>query len=215
MLTLKRTLNRLLLLPAVVLAAGCGGGRHPAAPAAASGGLRGLVLQPLPRKPSLILTDTAGRPFDLDAATAGKLTYLYFGYTHCPDACPLTMSDLAAALREQPIGIRRRVAVVFVTVDPTRDTRKALRAWLALFDRAFVGLTGSPRQIVAAERAAGVPLAPPERVHGSTYTVAHSTLVLAYSPDNLAHVVYSEGFHAADYAHDLPLLLAAGRQPAR
>lgn len=162
--------------------------------------------QPLPHKPRFVLTSTAGRPFDFAKATRGKLTYLYFGYTHCPDACPLTMGDLAAALRREPAAVRRRVDVVFVTVDPRRDTPHELRRWLDHYDPSFIGLTGSRAQITAAERLAGVPLAAPEKAAGG-YSVAHSTLVIPYSPDGLAHVVYSEGFRPDDYAHDMPGLL--------
>ena len=196
-------------------AAGCGGaagshsvttGRAAPATTAASPKLRGLVPEPLPRKPSFTLTDTAGRPFHFAAATRGKLTYLYFGYTHCPDACPATMGNLAYALRLQPASVRKQVEVVFVTVDPRRDTRRVLRAWLDHFNAAFVGLTGTARQIVAAERAAGVPLAPPTRHSGKNYAVEHSSLVFPYSPDDSAHVVYTQGFRAADYAHDMPIL---------
>jgi protein SCO1 len=194
---------------AVLVVSGCGGGHHTGRPAAtkSKSALRGLVPQPLPRKPNFVLTDTAGQPFRFARATRGKLTLLYFGYTHCPDACPTTMADIGAALHSQPASVRARVDVVFVTVDPRRDTRHVLRAWLDHFDRSFIGLTGGRAQVVAAERAAGVPLAPPEKQKGTNYAVAHSTLVLAYSPDGLAHVVYSQGFHARDYAHDIPLLL--------
>jgi protein SCO1 len=175
--------------------------------ASAGGGLHGLVPQPLPRKPSFTLTDTAGRPFRFAAATKGKLTFLYYGYTHCPDACPTTMADLATALHEQTPAIRRHVEVVFVTVDPRRDTRHVLRAWLNHFDRSFVGLTGSRTAIAAAEQAGGIPVAPPEKVKRSHYSVAHSTFLFPFSPDGVAHVVYVQGFRAADYAHDMPLLL--------
>ena len=123
--------------------------------------LRGLVPTPLPRKPSFTLTDTSGRPFRFAARTRGTLTYLYFGYTHCPDACPTAMTDLAYAVRRQPASVRRRTTVVFVTVDPRRDTPRRLRSWLDHYNRSFVGLTGTPQQIAAAERAAGVPVPPP------------------------------------------------------
>jgi protein SCO1/2 len=194
----------------VLVATGCGGANRAAPPAttAATAGLRGLIPTPAPRKPDFLLTDTGGRRFRLAAKTRGKLTYLYFGYTHCPDACPLTMADIAAALRHQPARIRNRIEVVFVTVDPRRDTPKVLRAWLDRYNRSFIGLTGGQAAIRAAERAAQVPLAPPEKQKGVNYSVSHSTLVLPYSPDNRAHVLYSEGFTAADYAHDMPLLLA-------
>jgi protein SCO1/2 len=166
------------------------------------------VPTPLPRKPRFILTDTAGHPFSFITRTRGKLAYLYFGYTHCPDACPTTMAELAAALHRQPRDVRRRVEVVFVTADPRRDTERVLRAWLDHFNHAFVGLTGTQSEIVSAERQAGVPLAPPAKVTGKNYSVAHSSFVLPFSPDGRAHVVYTQGFHTADYAHDMPLLLA-------
>jgi protein SCO1/2 len=117
------------------------------------------------------------------------------------------MTELAYAVRSAPAADRRRTAVVFVTVDPRRDTRRALRTWLDHYDRAFVGLTGSIAAITAAERDAGVPVAPPEPEAGSHYAVSHSSLVIPYSPDGRAHVVYTQGFRASDLAHDLPLLV--------
>jgi|GEM_PF-4386617 protein SCO1/2 len=110
------------------------------------------------------------------------------------------MEELTYALRRQPASVRRRVEVVFVTVDPRHDTRPVLRAWLDHFSRSFVGLTGSEAQVVAAERAAGVPVVP------GSYT-RHSSFVLPYSPDGRAHAIYTQGFTPDDYAHDLPLLL--------
>lgn len=189
-----------------LLVAGCGGGGAPSATrtTAAVTGLRGLTPDPLPTKPSFTLTDTAGRPFNLVSGTRGKLTYLYFGYTHCPDVCPATMGELAYVLKHEPASIARRVEVVFVTVDPVRDTPKVLRTWLDHFDPAFVGLTGTVRQIEVAETAAGIPYVPPS--HGKAY-LTHSAMVLAYSPDDRAHVVYTQGFQPSDYLHDLPLLL--------
>ncbi len=186
------------LAAAALIVTGCGGQKATSGESATS--LRGLVPQPLPPKPSFTLTDTAGRPFSFAARTRGKLTYLYFGYTHCPDACPATMDEIAYALKRQPASVDRRVEVVFVTVDPRRDTRAVLRTWLNHFNRSFVGLTGSEQQIEAAESAAGVPYVP-----GKVTT--HSSLVLPYSPGGLAHVVYTQGFKPDDYAHDLPLLL--------
>jgi len=199
--------------------AGCGGARHAVAPprspvaSSAGGGLYGLVPEPLPRKPDFTLTDTAGRPFNLVAGTRGKLTYLYFGYTHCPNACPVTMSALSYAIRLQPPAVRRRIAVVFVTVDPRRDTLAVLRAWLDHYSTSFIGLRGTMAQIVEAEQAAGVPPAPRVPEVGD-YSVPHSSILFAYSPDELAHVVYATGFSPTDYAHDMPLLLRFTRPAA-
>lgn len=201
-----------MLAASAALLAGCGSSNRASeqtttAPAAANA-LRGLLPEPMPVKPSFTLTDTSGRPYDFAAATRGKLTYLFFGYTHCPDACPATMSYVQYALRMQPAALRRKVAVVFVTVDPRRDSPKALRTWLDHYNRGFVGLTGSLAQIGRVEHAAGVPTAIPQKVKGSiSYQVEHSSILFVYSPDDRSHVVYATGFKPADYAHDLPLLL--------
>lgn len=200
----------ILSLALAAILAGCGGtGHHASAPKApVSAGLRGLVPEPLPHKPSFTLRDTSGRPYRFLPATRGKLTYLFFGYTHCPDACPATMSALSYALRIQPAAIRKQIAVVFVTVDPGRDTGPVIRRWLDHYGRSFVGLRGSTAQIAAVERKAGIPTAPPPSVaRKKNYTLAHSSLLLAYSPDGLAHVLYAQGFKPTDYAHDMPLLL--------
>ncbi len=200
------------MLTAVLMVAGCGSSRTGKTPKpAASSELRGLVPEPLPPKPGFTLTDTSGRPYDFASASRGTLTYLFFGYTHCPDACPATMADLAYAYRLQPEAIRRQIRVVFVTVDPRRDTGPVLRRWLDHYNRAFVGLTGSLREIGLAERAAGVPPAPREPEKGTNYSVSHSSILFAYSPDGRAHVVYAQGFQPADYAHDMPLLLRFAR----
>jgi protein SCO1/2 len=162
----------------------------------------------MPVKPAFTLTDTADKPYDFDAATKGKLTYLFFGYTHCPDACPATMSYLAYALREVPASVRRQVAVVFVTVDPRRDTLPALKRWLGHFNPAFVGVRGTLQQIGLVEHEAGVPTAVPIRSKGALgYQVEHSSILFVYSPDDRAHVMYATGFKPADYVHDMPLLL--------
>ena len=118
----------------------------------------GLVTPPLP-KPRFILTDTSGRPFDFTAATKGYVTLLFFGYTYCPDQCPMHMANLSAALKKLPAGTADHVKLVFVTTDPARDTPPVLRRWLDAFDRRFVGLTGTEQNIAAVQRMAGVPLA--------------------------------------------------------
>src|SRR5262249_48653183 len=164
--------------------------------------------EPFPVKPSFTLTDTTGRPYSFSQSTKGKLTYLFFGYTHCPDACPATMSYIKYALSRQPASVRNQVAVVFVTVDPQRDSRPVLRRWLDHYDKSFVGLTGSIRQIGDIEHMAGVPTAILRKKKGvASYEVEHSSVLFVYSPDDRSHVVYATGFKPQDYAHDLPLLL--------
>ncbi len=165
------------------------------------GEYRGLGLDPPQPRPTFTLRDTAGRPFDFAARTRGHPTFLFFGYTHCPDVCPTTMADLATALRGVPDGLRRAVRVVFVTTDPARDTGPVLAAWLRHFDsdlpNRFVGLTGDAARLAAAQVAARVPVA---EDGGQT----HSAELLLYGTDDYARVVYLAGSAPEDIQHDLP-----------
>jgi protein SCO1/2 len=166
----------------------------------------GLVTPPLP-KPGFVLTDTSGAAFDFRQKTEGYVTLLFFGYTYCPDQCPMHMANLSAALKRLPAGMANQVKLVFVTTDPARDSPPVLRRWLDLFDRHFIGLIGTERAIEAVERAAGVPLATRQEPPNGNYAVSHANFVLAYSRDNRAHVIYPGGVSSDDWVHDLPLLI--------
>jgi len=166
----------------------------------------GLVKPPLP-KPRFTLTDTSGAPFDFWRETDGYVTLLFFGYTRCPDECPLHVANIARGLKKLPAGVGDRVKLVFVTTDPARDTPKVLRAWLNQFDKRFIGLTGSQAAIDAVQAAAMVPVATKTARAGDDYAVGHANFVLAYTKDNLAHVIYPGGVTQQDWAHDLPQLV--------
>jgi protein SCO1 len=157
------------------------------------------------QRPSFTLTGTDGQPWDLTAATKGRLTLLFFGYTHCPDVCPTTMADIAVALRSVDPALAKQVQVVFVTTDPARDTPPVLGDWLHRFDAdlpvPFVGLTGTEAQLQQAQLSAGVPVA---QDNGQT----HSALLLLYGADDLAHVAFDSGNSPAQIAHDLRLVAA-------
>jgi protein SCO1 len=158
----------------------------------------GMVSPPMP-KPRFTLTDTSGNPFDFWSATDGYVTLLFFGYTHCASVCPVQVSYVASALRKIPKDLAHRFRVVFVTTDPARDNPHQLRSWLNHFDRSFIGLTGAEADLDAAQTAAHVPFA-----KGSPD--GHAAFVLAYTADNLAHVIYPTGISEADWVHDLPRL---------
>jgi protein SCO1 len=157
----------------------------------------GLVTPPLP-KPEFTLVDTYGAPFDFRTGTDGYVTLLFFGYTHCTSVCPTQLALLAGAMKRISQNVADQVKVVFITTDPKRDNSRLLRAWLGHFDRSFVGLTGSEAEVTAAQEAAGVP-------HSSNPT-EHAAFVLAYTKDNLGHVIYPSGITQADWLHDLPQL---------
>ncbi len=176
--------------------------------------LRGVTFSPARAKPAFTLTDTHGKPFDFQRDTRGAVTLVYFGYTNCPDVCPLQMSNIAQALKRMSPEDQAKVRVVFITTDPARDTAEHLRAWLDNFDTHFVGLHGDLRDVNQISSTLGLPGAMMEPMANmppgprqASYTVGHAAQVLAFTPDDSLRAEYPSGFSADDFAHDLPLLL--------
>ncbi|MEU6851780.1 SCO family protein [Actinacidiphila alni] len=168
----------------------------------------GTVLDTPFTKPALDLTDNQGKPFDLVKETAGHPTLLFFGYTHCPDVCPTTMSDLALAKAKLSKADQDALRVVFVSSDPERDTPARLTEWLGAMDKSFIGLTGKFATIQAAARSVGVGIDPPVKEKDGSITVTHGAEVLAFWPkDNKAHVLYMSGTTAEQFAADLPKII--------
>ncbi len=178
-------------------------------------GLRGTPLGEPLGKPTFVLSRTDGTVYDFARATQGKVALLFFGYTNCPDVCPLHMANIAAVLAKMPWDQREAIRVIFVTTDPDRDTPERLGTWLAGFDPAFVGLRGAADTISAIQRSLG--LAPasrqPSADSSQEYLVGHAAQVIAFGRDNVARVVYPFGTRQDDWAHDLPIL-AAGASAA-
>lgn len=164
---------------------------------------QGTELNPPKDRPQFTLTDQSGQPYDFAAKTKGTPTVLYFGYTNCPDVCPLVMGTVGDALSKLPADLQKQVQVVFVTTDPTRDTPAALAAWLGHFDtqvaNKFTGLTGTKQQVEAAQQAAGVPVAEDDGQ-------LHSSLVLVYGKDDKAHLAWQADITSAAVQHDLPIV---------
>ncbi|MFF9842474.1 SCO family protein [Streptomyces sp. NPDC013740] len=160
-------------------------------------------------KPDLVLTDTKGEKYDLRAATKGKPTLVYFGYTHCPDVCPLTMSNIAIARKQLPKTDQDKLQVVFVTTDPERDTAAELGKWLpAAGDPSFVGLTGDFKTIQAGARSIGIGIDPAKKEKDGSVVSMHGAQVIAFSPTtDQGYVLYGENTSADDYAKDLPKLI--------
>ncbi|MFJ9046489.1 SCO family protein [Streptomyces sp. NPDC102347] len=209
-----------LATAAAMLLAGCGASEEHRAdgePAAVvsqadDSPYRGTALDSGFTKPDLVLTDTAGKPFDLRKQTAGKTTLMFFGYTNCPDVCPTTMGDISLALSKQPKSVKDSVEVVFITTDPERDTPKSLGKWLKTFGPNFTGLSGDLDKVKKAAFTLGISVEEPKKHHDGTVTSDHGAQVAAFLPaDDMAHVVYTAGTTSDDYAHDLPLLVKSTR----
>ena len=199
---LRNVVSAAVFATAALSAASCGGDSP------RPGELHGAVLSvPIP-KADFTLANTAGEPFAFREETQGYVTLLFFGYTSCPDICPVHMANIAAVLRKLPPQTASRVKVVMVTVDPERDTPERLRNWLNAFDPSFVGLTGSAEEVNGILRS--LMLAPAVRGEGETdYLVGHTARVIAFTTDDRAHVTYPSGTRQIVWAHDLPLLVEA------
>jgi protein SCO1/2 len=200
-LIMRRVLFTLLLV-----AAAC----RPSAPKAFDPeGLAGpTILPPIP-KPEFVLRATDGKPFDFRKETAGYVTLLFFGYTHCPDVCPVHLANIAAALGKSSPEVNNGVKVVFVTTDPARDTPEVIRTWLDKFDRRFIGLSGDSAEIAGALRQVRMGAPTREQLpNDTTYYVGHAAFVMAFTRDDLAHVVYPFGIRQADWVKDLQKMVA-------
>ena len=125
----------------------------------------------------------------------GRLVLLYFGYTLCPDICPTTLIDLRHALDRLTPDERRQVQVVFVSLDPARDTPDKLAEYVAWFDPAFIGVTGDEATVAEVARRYGVAWRKVEDASGAGYLIDHSATV---------YVVDAEGRLVDTLPHGLP-----------
>lgn len=151
------------------------------------------------------LTDHNGHARTL-ADFKGKAVALFFGYTHCPDVCPTTMADLASAMRL--MGERSNdVQVLFVTLDPERDTQELLAQYVPSFDSRFLGLYGTPEQTAAVARDFKVFYAKQESAGHDGYTIDHSAGVYAFDKAGKVRLYFKYAQKPAEIAHDLEQIL--------
>lgn len=137
------------------------------------------------------------------------VTVVFFGYTRCPDVCATQLADAAAAMRRLDPGVRSKVGLEFVTVDPARDDAATMRAYLARFDPTFVGLTGSLATIQSAADALGVALtgnASSKAAGAGGYEVGHGAQLIGFGPDRKASVLWLPGTPVGDLRDDLTTL---------
>jgi protein SCO1/2 len=135
----------------------------------------------------------------------GQVTVLLFGFTHCPDLCPTTLSNLAAVL-DQLGEDRDRVEIVFITVDPERDTSGVLRDYLSGFGPNFIGLTGEAVAIRKVAKTFKVFFQKKPLPDGD-YTMDHSAVIYILDPQGRVRLMFSAGRQPEDVAHDILQLL--------
>jgi len=190
----------------MLLLAGCKGGeRAKASPP--PGKYHGATLVPPMPQPDFTLPTTEGKPFHFKAETKDYVGLLFFGYTHCPDVCPVHMSNLASVLDRLPVGVAGRIKVIFVTVDPKRDTPRELRAWLDKMRPSFIGLRGPIDEVNKIQGKFGMPRAEVEQNPKGGYGMGHGAAVIAVVGDSV-RALFPFGIRQSDWMEDLPKLVA-------
>lgn len=158
-------------------------------------------------------TVTIGGPFDLldgkgnaftDAQLKGRYSLIFFGFTHCPDICPLTLQVMSQAL-DLAGPAAEQVTPVFISVDPERDTPDLVGSYVEAFDPRIVGLTGAPEQVAQAMSSYKVfaqkaPLLDADGKDTGDYTVQHSTMIYFMGPDGQYVTHFTNGTAAEDIA---------------
>ena len=174
-----------------------------AAHAADAEGLKAGVFNPPREAPDFSIRGSDGMTLSL-SQYRGKVVVLGFGYTSCPNVCPVTLAVLAQAYRKLgPLG--SQVQIIYLTVDPERDNAERLKEYLAAFDPTFVGGTGSAAQMAAVRTNYGVTAE--KHGTGSDYAVAHSSYVYLITRDGKLRALMPFGHKADDYVHDISMLL--------
>ena len=190
----------LALLAAAVLMSGCGEKSEPKV------AFKNTDLTGLDYAKDFALTDHTGKPRTL-ADFKGKVVLMFFGYTQCPDVCPTTMAEMSAAMKE--LGPQAdQVQVLFVTVDPERDTQQLLAEYVPAFDKRFLGLYGTAEQTAAVGKEFKVFYA---KVAGKTpgsYTMDHTAASYVFDKQGKIRLLVRSGQGPAPIVHDLKLLLA-------
>jgi protein SCO1 len=154
------------------------------------------------------LVDDHGKPVT-GQNYRGKVVLLYFGYTHCPDVCPLTLAQLHVVMqRLGPLADGARI--LFVSVDPARDTPEVMHAYVNAFDPRAVGLSGAPRDIEAlSKRYRSAFTREPDGPNGQ-YEVSHSSAIYIFDRDGKARLLSTPDRTQDELVHDLHLMLSLG-----
>ena len=153
------------------------------------------------------LSDHNGRPRSLKDFQ-GKVVVLFFGYTQCPDVCPTTMTELAQVKKLLgPDG--DKLQVLFVTVDPERDTPSVLKGYMANFDPTFVALRGTPEQLAAMAKDFKVYYKKVDGKTATSYSMDHSAASYVYDPQGRLRLYTRYGSGPQGLASDILLLLKA------
>jgi len=162
--------------------------------------------EPYPLASEIELTRSDGSSFQL-SEMRGNVVLLFFGYTTCPDVCPTTMAELKLVLAELGEADAARVKVLFVTVDPERDTPERVQEYVDRFNPAFVGLSGSQAELEKIWQAYGVYREIIQGTSAAGYTVDHTARVTVIDQQGNLRISFGFDTPVEDMVHDLKLIL--------
>jgi protein SCO1/2 len=152
------------------------------------------------------LTDHTGKPRTL-ADFKGKVVVVFFGYTQCPDVCPTTMAEMASVM--QKLGpLADKVQVLFITLDPERDTQQLLANYVPAFDKRFIGLRGTPEQTAKTAKEFKVFYAKVPGTDPGSYTIDHTAGSYVFDRDGRLRLFIRHGQGPDPIVHDLRQLLS-------
>jgi protein SCO1/2 len=152
------------------------------------------------------LNDQDGKPRTL-ADFKGKAIVVFFGYTHCPDVCPTTLSEMAAAMKELGPDADR-VQVIFITLDPERDKPELLKSYVPSFDPRFIALSGDPDATARVAKEFKVFYQKVPGKSADSYTVDHTAASYVFDPQGRVRLFVRHGQGPEPIVHDLKALLA-------
>jgi len=152
------------------------------------------------------LNDQDGKPRTL-ADFKGKAVVVFFGYTHCPDVCPTTLSEMAAAMKELGPDADR-VQVVFITLDPERDKPELLKSYVPSFDPRFIALSGDQEATARVAKEFKVFYQKVPGKTADTYTMDHTAASYVFDPQGRVRLFVRHGQGTEPIVHDLKALLA-------
>lgn len=184
---------------------------HGVGPAATSGVAERSRLLTERRMPSFRVQDPSGRTLTRDDFF-GYWTYVFLGYTSCPDACPTTLATLTQAFDELE-GDQQRVRALLLSVDPRRDRPAVLSAYLANFSHRIIAGSGSPAHMSSTARAFGMRFEVVGDLKASTYSIDHPVVMLLFDPEGRFVTLVPPGVPAAELAVDLRNRIHRRKQP--
>lgn len=167
---------------------------------------KGGVVNPPADAPDFTLTSADGQPWTL-SQQRGKVVALFFGYTYCPDVCPTALADLSR-VRKQLGSDADNLEVVFVTVDPERDTPERMQKYVKGFDKSFVGLTGTQEELQKVYKAYGVSATKRELPDSALkYSVDHTGFIYTIDPSGKMKVLFTPDMKVDDMVSDTRQLM--------